>query len=75
MERKMSACCSKREELDMHSYHNQTSCSVPQSKCSLAMAYVPWQKWEMLYEDEKALSAGTIFPSLDLPFCGRGILE
>lgn len=79
MERKMSACCGRMEEMDMHSHIHmhtpQTSCSIPQSKCSLAMAYVPWQKWEQLYEDEKALSVGTAFPSLDLPFCGRGVIE
>jgi len=53
----------------------QTNCNIPQDKCSLAMAYVPWQKWEKPYDDEKALERGTIFPSLDLPFYGKGILK
>ena len=37
----------------------------------LAMAYVPWQKWQNIYKPENALYAGTIFQDLDLPFTGR----
>lgn len=40
---------------------------------ALAMAYVPWQRWEQLYAPEKALCRGTLFPSLDLPFCGSEV--
>lgn len=36
----------------------------------LAMAYVPFQQWGEIYDDEKALSQGTLFPELDLPFKG-----
>ena len=39
---------------------------------SLAMAYVPWQTWQDIYEAEKALERGTIFCELDKPFLGRG---
>lgn len=36
---------------------------------ALAMAYVPWQEWEKIYEDEeKALMRGTLFEALDLPW-------
>ncbi len=38
----------------------------------LAMAYVKWQKWQKIYDVEKALHHGTIFQELDLPFCGLG---
>lgn len=38
----------------------------------LAMAYVKWQKWQKIYEAEKALQNGTIFQELNLPFCGIG---
>lgn len=38
----------------------------------LAMAYVPPQKWTVVYEPERALAAGTLFPALDLPFEGAG---
>ncbi len=38
----------------------------------LAMAYVPWQKEPDIFEDlEKAYRIGTVFPVLDLPFCGK----
>lgn len=38
---------------------------------AVAMAYVPWQKDADIYEDlEKAYCVGTVFPVLDLPFCG-----
>lgn len=42
----------------------------PQST-PLAMAYVPYQKWENTYPENTALAAGTIFPSLCLPFTGN----
>ncbi|MCM1190608.1 MAG: spore coat associated protein CotJA [bacterium] len=41
-------------------------------KFPIAMAYVPWQKFEGLYDDlEKAYQYGTIFPELNKPFTGR----
>ena len=36
----------------------------------VAMAYVPWQRWETLYDPEKGLECGTIFPELNKPFLG-----
>ncbi len=36
----------------------------------LAMSYVPWQKWGQYYTLEEGLTAGTIFPDLNLPFRG-----
>ncbi|MBP5431294.1 spore coat associated protein CotJA [Ruminococcus sp.] len=38
----------------------------------LAMAYVPWQQWGETYGEDEALSRGTLFPQLDLPFTGGG---
>jgi hypothetical protein len=40
----------------------------------LAMAYVPFQRWETLYDPNLALQRGTVFSSLDLPFCGRELV-
>lgn len=40
------------------------------AKVSLAMAYVPVQKYDNLYDGGDALSHGTLFRSLDLPFYG-----
>ena len=34
----------------------------------IAMAYVPYQQINQFYELDKAMSAGTLFPELDLPF-------
>lgn len=38
---------------------------------SLAMAYVPIQQWEQLYEPSLGLKRGTIFAQLDKPFIGE----
>lgn len=36
----------------------------------IAMAYVPWQTWQNIYEPSEALKAGTLFADLDLRFYG-----
>jgi len=36
----------------------------------VAMAYVPWQNWHTVYDLERGLSCGTIFPELNKPFLG-----
>lgn len=50
-------------------------CPQPEGKfpesTSIAMAYVPYQKWEQTYDVNIALCRGTIFPSLDKPFIGE----
>lgn len=38
----------------------------------VAMAYVPWQQLEEVYEPENALRNGTIFPELNKPFLMGG---
>lgn len=38
----------------------------------LAMAYVPWQTWQNIYDAEKGFCNGTIFQELNLPFEGVG---
>lgn len=37
----------------------------------LAMAYVPFQRWQMLYDESVGLERGTIFKQLDKPFIGE----
>lgn len=59
-----------------NSYHTCCSCiqekeTLKLASMPLAMAYVPWQKWQNIYKPENALCAGTIFQELDLPFTGR----
>ncbi len=38
----------------------------------LAMAYVPFQTFEKVYEAEQALNRGTLFPELDFPLESEG---
>ncbi len=38
---------------------------------ALAIAYVRWQELDQVYEPDKALGQGTLFPQLDKPFYGR----
>ncbi len=38
------------------------------SEPPLAIAYVPMQVWQDLYEPEKGLSRGTVFAELDKPY-------
>ena len=38
---------------------------------SLAMVYIPFQKWQKLYSEEVALNRGTLFSELDKPFIGE----
>ena len=40
------------------------------SGLSIAMAYVPWQKWQNLYNRQAALKNGTLFEELNKPFKG-----
>lgn len=50
-----------------------TACSQAETRqpMALAMAYVPWQRWQETYPLEKGFHQGTIFPELDLPFEGK----
>lgn len=41
------------------------------SEMPLAMAYVPWQKFQNLYNEADAFKNGTIFKELDFEFCKR----
>ena len=38
----------------------------------IAMAYVPWQKFDKSFSLCHALKVGTIFPCLEKTFCGKG---
>lgn len=47
-----------------------TSADLFPQQISLAMLYVPYQRFEKLYSEEEALERGTLFRALDLPFLG-----
>lgn len=44
---------------------------IPKELLSLAMAFVPKQHWQNIYENNVALARGTIFADLDKPFIGE----
>ena len=41
----------------------------------LAMARVPVQPWNQVYDSTTALARGTLFPALDLPYIGKEALK
>ncbi len=59
----------------MENWRSCTQCSEDrylQDDCNnwaIAMAYVPWQNMNQVYEPAQALRAGTLFPELEKPFC------
>lgn len=50
-------------------------CGIRNSGMVLGMAYVPFQEFDELYDEELALKKGTLFAPLDLPFLGRRIMN
>ncbi len=67
-----------RDELSVDNSNTASAEMMPESThdcidgMPLAMAYVPRQKWQNIYENSKAVMRGTIFSDLDLPFKGAG---
>lgn len=51
---------------------NEIYLHLAESNAPLAMAYVPYQPWDTTNDLCHALHTGTIFPSLNKPFCGKG---
>ena len=50
-------------------------CQTEPAACSshvLAMAYVPWQEWNSIYDSDKGFHCGTIFEDLYKPFGRSG---
>lgn len=41
---------------------------------SIAMAYVPWQRWGEIYTSEVGLQRGTIFKELDKPYLSEEVM-
>ena len=64
MER-MSGSCSMSHCKETPSLKNDPLRGMP-----VGIGYVPWQEWSCIYNIDEGLSRGTIFPALDLPFCG-----
>ncbi len=56
-----------------NSYPTSTPCikdTRPSENFVLAMAYVPMQHFNNVYELDEAMQYGTIFPELNKPFLG-----
>ncbi len=49
---------------------NNSGASISRFPAStpLAMAYVPFQQWGEVYNEDDAFDSGTLFPQLDFPF-------
>lgn len=58
--------------ISMKSSGNGEMTAFP-AETPIGMCYVPFQQWETPYAENIALERGTIFPSLDLPFCGKEV--
>ena len=52
--------------------HHNTACASTGIQEGLAIAYVPWQRFEELFCESKAFMLGTAFPSLFKPFLAGG---
>ena len=60
-------------EMSKKSFFNQDDRYDGQSRWEiLGICYVPIQKWEQIYDEDTAYSAGTLFPGLNKPFLGGG---
>ncbi|MBQ4530508.1 MAG: spore coat associated protein CotJA [Lachnospiraceae bacterium] len=64
----MSDCRCNRGMTQRNSRDRNEKCM---DEFPVGMAYVPWQNWNQIYELDKALNNGTLFPELDKPFIGR----
>ena len=51
--------------------HHNTMPTFPDD-IALAMAYIPWQELQDVYEPETALKNGILFPELNKPFKAGG---
>ena len=58
---------SAAEKPDAHTAHKWGLAGYP-----LASVYAPLQEWRDAYDEETALSRGTLFRELDKPFLGAG---
>lgn len=65
----MSQCVPNRLPARSNKEMDECSWQVP------GMAYVPWQNFTKVYDPQKALQAGTIFPELDKPFTAKCMMR
>lgn len=66
----MRSSCQEAEPICMPTCHDSDSSCMNLHDMAIAMAYVPWQHFNSMYELPMALQVGTIFPELNKPFRG-----
>ena len=59
-------------KVHVHKEHHCHCSKDPLWEMPLAMAYVPWQRWQEIYDVCDGFQRGTIFRELDKPFHGKG---
>ena len=74
-----SSMCTEKPKSDCNVHiHKEYHChcpntpSFPLKEMPIAMAYVPWQKWQKIYDVCEGFQRGTIFSELDKTFHGKG---
>lgn len=74
-----SSMCTEKPKSDCNVHiHKEYHChcpntpSFPLKEMPIAMAYVPWQKWQKIYDVCEGFQRGTIFSELDKAFHGKG---
>lgn len=53
----------------------ENGCNIgnePVDQMAPGMSFVPWQKWQDVYDIDQAINCGTIFKELYKPYVGRG---
>ena len=63
-DKEMNSCPCHKDGCDIGTDHVD--------KMNPAMAFVPWQKWQDVYDIDQAIGCGTIFKELYKPYVGRG---
>ncbi len=69
-----AACrpCGQNVRVQSHGAVRMECAAQPDCPPMPVMAFVPVQTWDCAYTCGQALARGTLFPSLDKPFKGKG---
>lgn len=63
-------CRAERERAAVSAGESREACAVPE--LLPVMVFIPVQRWDTVYDCDRALDRGTLFPALDKPFFGKG---
>jgi len=65
-------CPKCRAERECAARAAESRCECAASELLPVMVFIPVQRWDMVYDCDRALDRGTLFPTLDKPFFGKG---